>query len=55
MSDTYSYSGCQFEISHSGGFYYVNYVGWFGNHYVGKKRSWDAATGMARHYARAQV
>jgi hypothetical protein len=55
MADTYTFKGCQFEISFEDGWYYVNYVGWMGNHYVGKARSWGAATGMARHYAVSQV
>jgi hypothetical protein len=55
MSEIYNYDNCQFKISQSGGWYYVQYNGWLGWHYVGKKRSWGAATEMARHYARTQV
>jgi hypothetical protein len=55
MAETYSYNGCLFEISYSGGWYHVKYVGWLGNYYVGKAKSWDAATGKARHYAQTRV
>jgi hypothetical protein len=55
VADEYSYNGCLFRISQADGWFHVKYVGWMGMHYVGKARSWEAATGMAREYARTRV